>query len=679
MMPLKIIILLLFVSFATAKEMTIHLKDPSFQNNILKTEHGGVIENEDFRIQAEKIIYDKNNETIQAEGDLMMVYEGRTFIGESLFYDMKSSSGEIIKGKTYDGMWIVGGDKVVLKSDKSIAILNAFLTASEVDPPTYDLKVRELLIENKSVVTAKGVAFRFYRVPVFYLPKLKANIKNEFESPIRYKLTWDKGQGIKMSMRYCLYSSEASALFARLDLRTKRGIGGALETIYKSPYQNISGKTKSYLAHDTFWNDNNPNKKRTRWRLQGNYDLHSRDEKTNAHFQYDWISDRNMPLDFKGDSFELNTSQRTELAISHRNNMAICNLYARPNINKFQGFKQELPSITASLRPLEFGKSKILMENQFQASFLDYEYATDLGAPIPGFRSIRLDSSQHFYRAFHLPYLTITPSAGFENILYSNTQESQSIITTLLTYGAKASTQVSKPYLNFTHTLEPYIDFYALRPMKNKPHYIFDLQDGYAPFKQLKIGALNNFYGGPRMPSVSIDVNAFKFIDTRELSSGFAKLCANINLEFSRLSSYCNVIYNLQESLYDRFNIGTKWTLNNHFAIGLDFLHRSAFDYRKDDPLNYILDATVPSSTLLATPISAGRNLFLTKFELSLPPNWTMRFQSHIGWGRKNQPSFTEYRIDLFNTITSHWRLRLTYEHFTNNDEVSFGLSLVDF
>ena len=660
------------------KEMTIHLKDPSFQHNILKTEKGGVVETDLFRIQAETITYDKTKETIEASGDLMLIYEGRIFIGESLFYDMKTKSGEVIKGKTYDNLWIISGDKVVLKG-KDVTILNASLTTSEVEPAGYDLRAREIKIENKSLVSAKSIAFRVYRIPIFYLPVLKANLDQKFDSPIRYNVTWDSGQGPKLSMRYCIYSWESASIFARLDVRASRGLGGAIETDYKSHYHDISGRTKSYLAHDTFWNDDDPNKKRTRWRLQGRYNLKSDDQKTEALFQYDWISDRNMPLDFKGDDFELNTAQRTEVAISHRNNTALTDLYIRPNINRFQGFKQQLPSLTTNIAPLEFGRSKIIMENQFEASFLDYEYASDLGAPIPSFHSIKLGSLQRVYRPFHLLHLNIVPSVGCQSLLYSNTPEHQSIITNILTYGVKVNTSLSRPYEKFSHVIEPYAHFEALRPMKNKLHYIFDLTDGYAHFKQLRVGALNSFYLYSGEPRVSIDLNALRFIGTRALSNGFSKLNGRIDLTFPRVSSYCDVVYNIHEGLYDRCNAGTKWTMSRYFAVGLDFLHRSAFDYRKDDPMNYILDATIPSSVLLPTPISVQRNLFLTRLEVSLPPNWTLRFQSHLGWARKNQPTFSEYRIDLFNTITSHWRFRLSYERFTNDHEVSFGLSIINF
>lgn len=661
--------------------ITIHLKDPLFENNILKTDKGGVIEGEDFRIQAEHIVYNKTEETIEARGDLMLIYNGRIFLGESLHYDIKKEEGEVIKGKTYDNLWIVGGDKILLKSDRSVVVLNAFLTASEREIPSYDIVAKELKIENKNIATAKRVQFRFKRIPVLYLPKLTANLDGSASSPIQYSVTWDKAQGAKLSMRYRFFSSESTDLFARLDLRTSRGFGGAIESDYKSLYHNISGKTKSYLAHDTFWNDDNPNKKKTRWRLQGYYDLSSSDQKTNAHFQYDWISDRNMPLDFKGDSFELNPSQRTEAIVTHRDNLAIYDLYVCPNINKFQGFKQQLPTFKTNFRPLEFGASKILMENAVEASFLDYEYATDLGAPIPSFHSIKLDSTQNFYRSFPILHCNITPSAGFENILYSNTQKNQTILTTLLTYGAKVDTSFSKNYASLSHIVHPYLHFEALRPMNFKEHYIFDLTDGYAHFQQLKVGALNEFYSykdfGP--PRMALDLYALRFIGTRELSQGFSKLSGHLELNFPRLCFYTDVIYNIKESLYDRCNFGTKWTLNRYFAVSLDYFHRSRFDYRKDDPLNYILDATVPASVLLATPISVQRNLFCAKFELTFPPNWTLRFESHTGWARKNQPPYSEFKVHLLHTIASHWSLRLTYERFTNNDGFSFGLSLISF
>ncbi|MCF7806598.1 MAG: hypothetical protein K9M07_00860 [Simkaniaceae bacterium] len=661
--------------------LDIRLRDPTLERSVLSTSHGGVIKNEVLHLQAREITYNQIEGTIKAHGDLMLIYDKRVFIGKDFYYNIKEASGTLIQGKTYDGLWIIGGDTITFDASRSITIQNAFLTASETDPPEYDIIAKEIKLEDPALLRAKATKFRVARIPIFYLPVFKANLDLFQDTSIRYNVTWDRGQGPKFSMRYRIYSWEEASLFFRFDFRVNRGFGGAFETDYKSKKSALSFKSKSYLAHDTFWADFDPNKRMTRWRLQGIGRAQSEDKNTRAFFRYDWISDRNMPGDFPSDDFELNTAKRTEFIANHINPAAVTDVYVRPNINKFQGFKQELPTLYCGIHPVEFGSSKIMMNNALQASFLDYAYPRDLGRDIPGFHSIRLESHQTLYRPFHLLNMTLSPNVGYRGILYSKTPQDQSIIENLLTYGIQGSTTLTRHFKSLHHFVKPYAKYESLRPMKQRNHYIFDLRDGYERINELKIGLENTLYTSdmPGSPRFLLDVFAYRFFDTPQLTGKFAKIGSHIALHFPRLSLTGDVIYNNQEKLYDKANLGVKWTLNEYFAIGLDFLHRSKYYYRKDNEENFILDVTRPASELINTPISDQRNLFLVRTQLNIPPNWTLQFESHTGWGRRNQPSYMEYRIDLYRMITSHWKFRLSYMQMTDNKQVSFGLSLISF
>ena len=74
----------------STRELTVDLSNPNFSNGILITHEGGVIKNKDIRIQAQTIQYIKKNENgqpvhkIEAEGNLMLIYKDRVFVGEEL-------------------------------------------------------------------------------------------------------------------------------------------------------------------------------------------------------------------------------------------------------------------------------------------------------------------------------------------------------------------------------------------------------------------------------------------------------------------------------------------------------------------------------------------------------------------------------------------------------------------
>ncbi|MDN3504080.1 MAG: hypothetical protein P0S95_00715 [Rhabdochlamydiaceae bacterium] len=662
-------------------DLDVRMKDPTYENDVLFTTGGAVIESPGFRVQARDISFDHANGIIKAQGDLMVAYNERIFIGDTFEYNIKEKHGVLINGKTYDNLWIIGGDKIEFFPDKSIKVTKAFITTSETDPTEYDITTKELTISEEGLLKAKNVQFRFAHVPIFYLPFYRMNLKKNKSDRIKYRVTWDSGQGPKFSMRYRVYSWTHTDLFLRFDFRVNRGFGGAIESKFKAKEMDLKFQTKNYIAHDTFFADQDPNKRRTRWRIQGFGEAKSQDKMTEAVLKYDWISDKNMPQDFKTDDFELNTAERTELLVNHIHPVVVSDLYIRPNINTFQGFKQQLPTIKVGLHPLEFGTSKIMMDNNFSASFLDYDYAKDLQRPLSGFRSMRVETNQRVYRPFNFKALTITPDVGYQGVAYSNNPNNQSILTSILRYGVEASSSFSKKFTTFGHVVKPYAKFNALRPMKNHSHYIFDLNDGYEAMKQLKVGVVNDFYMLQNMgqPRLSLDIYGYQFFGTPQLRTGIPKLGAKGVMNFDRVQLNADVIYNNLESVYDKANFGLKWTMSQFFAVGLDFLRRSRFYYRKDNNTNFILDTNVAAQDLLNTPISDQRNLFVAKAELNIVPNWTVRIQSNFGWAREQQPSYNNYKIDLYNMVTTNWKFRISYMHQPDTDQVSFGLSLVNY
>src|SRR5579872_3490152 len=112
----KFLVSLAFFSlcFCDEQELTINLKDPEFKNGVITTEKGGVISSENMRIQAQKIEYKNRVENgqaikkIYAEGDILMEYDGRAFVGKKLEYDFISKTGTLWDGRTSRNHWKCG-------------------------------------------------------------------------------------------------------------------------------------------------------------------------------------------------------------------------------------------------------------------------------------------------------------------------------------------------------------------------------------------------------------------------------------------------------------------------------------------------------------------------------------------------------------------------------------------
>ena len=96
----------------------------------------------------------------------------------------------------------------------------------------WEINAKKVKITEDYLLSARNIRFRFFKIPLFWLPSFKSNLKAFSDPPIRYKVVWDKGLGPRLTMRYRVFSWRDFNLFFRLDYRLKRGFGGPLESEY---------------------------------------------------------------------------------------------------------------------------------------------------------------------------------------------------------------------------------------------------------------------------------------------------------------------------------------------------------------------------------------------------------------------------------------------------------------
>lgn len=672
-------------------DLVIDLKNPTFANGVITTEEGGVITGKGLRIQAQKIAYTNKIENgirvqkIAAEGDLMMEYANRSFVGDRLEYDFVHRTGSLWNGKTFVDIWFLGGDRIDLQEDGTFYIVGAFVTTCESQENTWEINAGKVKITDEKLLSARNIRFRFAKVPLFWLPSFKSNLKAFADPPIRYKVIWDKGLGPRLTMRYRVFSWRDLNLFFRLDYRIKRGFGAALESEYFKPDHNTTFVTRSYVAHDkTFPDERGPR----RYRLQGLYHTQSKDERTQVHLTWDKLSDTRMVGDFRSEDFEINTQKRTRLIATHEMDDAFAHLSFQPRINRFQSIDQELPLTSIGIRPFQLGNSGILMNNYITAGYLDYVYATDLRNQFhllglkSSTHSVRLETRNEFYRPITFHNITLSPCIGVTGIFYSNNPAHHPIGQGILTYGFQLQTRLYRNFRKFSHLVEPYMQFQGLTSPTAaiSHHFYFDINDGYDQLNQLRIGVRNSFFNYRKsqfLPSMYVDLYTNAFFGNRAFAQTFPK--SYLNLTWSRPSFNVRggVAWNNEEQVWDYANVATEWTIDEDFAFAVEFRHRSRFDWRKGNHENFIVDVARPIDELLHSPMSDGRDTLLSRFFLRLSPKWSCQVQSRHGWGRRNEPRYNAGKVDLFTMLSCSWRLRLSYERMPNDNRFSSSIALV--
>ncbi|HEV3269823.1 MAG TPA: hypothetical protein VGZ69_04155 [Candidatus Rhabdochlamydia sp.] len=671
-------------------DLTIDLKNPSFSNGVLSTEEGGVAKANGLRIQARKMTYINKTENgifiqkVLAEDDLMLELGNRVFVGSQLEYDFIHRRGTVICGKTFVDMWFLGGDKIELLEDGTFSITNAFVTTCENQDTDWDLQANTATITKNHLLSAKNIHFRIFKVPLFWLPVFKSNLKALQDSPIRYKVVWDKILGPRLTARYRFFSWKDIDCFFRLDYRIKRGFGAALETEYLSQDKRTIFVTRSYGAHDkSFPDEKGPH----RYRLQGLYHYLSEDQKTQVHLTYDKLSDSQMVGDFKSEDFEINTQQRTLLTISREFNQAFLNFNLQPRINPFQSIDQELPFFFLGIRPFTLGSSRIISINNFNGGFLDYVYTNPLRSRLDALhlpaqtRAGRVQAYHELYRPFSIGPLMVTPNIGATGIFYSNNSSDQMVIQATAFYGLEAYTRLVASYSCMRHVIEPYAHAQGYtRPVLGlNKHFYFDIDDGYTQLNQLRIGIRNDIIQpitSHFAPTFTSDIYTYGFFGKRAFDRNFPKGYLSLGCNFSSIALKTTIARNFENQVWDFVNVSAEWTLNEDLALAAEFRHRSAFDWRKANHKSFLLDVARPISELLDTSLSDRRNTILARGYLRLGPKWSCLVQTKHGWGRRSEPSYHAGKIDLFTMLTCSWQLRLSYERLPNDNRFTAAVSL---
>ncbi|MBA3816217.1 MAG: LPS assembly protein LptD [Parachlamydiaceae bacterium] len=664
-----------------AKSVTVDLRSPTYSEGVLITECGGVITGPDFRIQATKITYTKKNKkgesvyTIEAEDDLMMEFGEYFFIGKRLEYDFKTKIGVIYEGRTMAEPWYFGGEKIVLCADGSYILYNGFVTTSTNYCNEWEVTSEEASLCEGRYLSARNVQFRLFKVPILWLPKLQINLDDIYDAPVKYSVRLWGRQGPRVGITYQLFSWNRCKTFVRLDYRFNRGLGAGIETRYQSVDHKTNLHTINYVAMDSSLI--HPNE-RIRYRFQGVFDTKLMNDTVSVDLSWDKLSDKSMATDYKDKGLELDTAGRTQLLIRRQEERWITNLFSRVRVNSFQSLKQELPTLENTWHPFELGQTGIISDTLFKASYLDFVYGSNL-KHVHNFASSRFELSPKVYRHLNFGNLNITPEIGGVTIIYGNSPHNADAKWLAIgKAGCEVNTHLTRVFRNYKHVITPYAsyNYYTYPTVSPNDHYIFDIEDGWYRLNMMRFGLSQSVFGrasnGLVERKIFADIYGNAFFDTRTIHAVVPKVYADVVFKVHPcLKHTLETAWDFSRNQLDHYNIRTEWTINDDLALSAEYRHRDAYDWRKADHTNFILDSYRSISQLRHSLLSDRRDTFLLHLFCRLHPNWAIEFESRQGWNRMFEPKYTEFEIDLLATLRSSINLKLAYQHRENDDRIA--------
>lgn len=659
-------------------QVHIDLCNPVFKNGVLYTTEGGVIHNQDLRIQARNIQYFHRMEgelmvqKIEAEGDLMIQYKGRSFIGSELEFDLTKKTGTIFDGRTFTSIWYVGGEKIQLGPNGNYKIRNAFITASEEKKGACDLFAKKVKVVKDQYVQAQNVRLRLYQVPIFLLPSFRIGLTKSKDPLFDYYINWNKGP--KAGLRYQFYSWRDLNLYGRVEYRLSKGWGGAFETEYLPEDRLTTFFTRNYVGTDRLFNAVDSE---FRYRVQGAFCSQSKSGKTKTTLTWDKYSDVRMPGDFNSPDFEVNTAMKTIFYVHTQEKPYMASLKLRPRLNSFESIKQDLPTLFFSLRPTVIKNTGVVSSTFLKASYLDFQYSDQLTTSLKSFHSPRVELYEKLYRPTHFGPVTFTPHFDLRGIFYGTSPSHEMKTLGLLSYGARVNLHGQKQFSRYKHVIEPYLDYKALSPptVSADDHFIFSIQDGYHQIQQIEIGIHNLLFSKKRSckeASFTADLYANAFFADTTIPQLIPRLYLYLAWRLPSVHVTLHNCYNFRHDLMDFSKARLKWTINKDIAFCIEGRYRSKYDWRKANHDSFILDVTRSERQLLDSPLSDRRVTFLTNAFIRLTPFWELAFETHHGFHRlfknhiKEEP-YNEFQIHLYTWISSAWKLHLYYGYTLHN------------
>jgi len=674
----------------TEDNVIVDLIDPLYSEGILTTSSGGVLTAPHIRIQAQKITYTRvltgetSIFTVSCEGNLLVDYKDRVLVGDALYYDFISNKGFLTNGRTASPPWYIGGKEMLLLEDGNVVVIDGFITTSEGEIEDVVLRSPYISLTPDLILLAKHIHFNVNSVPLLYFPRLQLDLKNIERTPFGVKVGWGGFTGSYVSFLYRFLSWGDFKATARLDAFFSQGVGAGIETVYNPSGRPTQWYSRNYYAHDLALDDR---RRKERYRFQGTFDdcLYG----VTIDGKYDFVSDGQMAADYTTKDFNLKTAGRTELNLRRREKDWIANLFTKVRVNHFQSVNQELPTFELQWHPFEIPKTGILCENKFKASYYSYVFSDailpqqtcDTLDQKKNFASSRVAIHPFFYRPFFFGPMTLTPEAGFIGIAYSNSPGGKSAGQAAGEAGIRLNTTFSKGWQNCKHVVEPYIHYYTITSPRvaTDKHFIFSINDGVDHLNLVRFGTRTSFFHRSDCTIgrvLWIDLWANAFFNTSTIPQTIPKGYLDIEWNpFPRLLCTLYSGWNFTHNQIDFYNVRCDWTWNAYLAFGVEYRHRSKYDWLKADFYNFILES-VRSEQQLLHCLSDRRDTFLFRTFARLSPDWTAQFDLRTGWNREHQPSYLEYQIELSRIIFQHWRLTFNLEHRQSDTRFAFSLLL---
>ncbi|MDE3055153.1 MAG: hypothetical protein KGI80_00430 [Verrucomicrobiota bacterium] len=637
---------LIFSCFLLASSFIIDLKNPVFSDGTLSTHEGGVIQNEDLRIQAESFSYTKKgkDEWIIAEGNLLVEYAGQAFTGKSVTWNAETKEGVIYEGRASASSWFLGGEKILLHSDGSYEIDGGTLTNSPQRDASWGLSAESVKGYKDEEVFVEGLSAQLTPSAAIPLPDLHWSASPETaSSPLHTALGWEGGRPT-LTTHASLGTWRNVSFSSDVTYRWLYDLEGTLATEYSFKEGNLTLQNSTGLEGKAWY-----------YKLLGSGSWQSSNEKTEGELLWD-----------KREAFCTSETGPTHLWVAHREPSFLWTGKIAPQLNSATTLREELPALALSMLPRSLGSTGIFATSRCEAAWLRMHYADN--SPCGG----RCELMQELYRPTFIGPALFTPHLRATALLSTDSSLRTPSPSARLEYGAELSIEGARSYPTLLHRLRPYLSFSGLTPWRSST--LFSTQDSNLARSELRCGIQNLFFPKEELGSPPLFTSdLFLHTPVGILSPRLSLQC---QMQLSSFDITGTSSWNTLRPTWDEANLLCRWTLHRDAALIAEARYRSPYSWRRADSLHNALDVAYREQELLNSPLSDPRIAVSASLFLRLPPFLEMTLRAKNSFHQLHLPSAPNYTIELVHRIRSGLAFLLTYGFSSSGHSFDANISL---
>ena len=649
--------------------LDIQLQEAEYGDGTIKTEKGGIVKAKDFFLQAKTIEYTRTGDEkhfvhrLAAKGDLFMAYKGRFYKGDRAELDLTTGALTVWNGLMQSGLYYVGGSYIAMSGDGHGTLSKAFITTSENERSDWTIAAETATVTKSSDLEVKNATLSFVDMPFFWLPYFSTNLVRSDGDPFRYRVRWGGSERLRFGLSYLLRTGPLKHR-ALVDYSVKYGFGTGVRSLYRSPESRASFDALNYVAQGKgrSWDS-------ARYRFEGCYRDYFEGPNLKLTAMYDKLSDRRMKQDFADHAVSDVRPGLTQATLWREEANWKGTLNGRVRINDFQTVKQELPSLELSQRPFSLGSSRYILQNTFNAGYLNYLYAHHT-PHVRNFASSRTELAQNLYAMFRPCPLAVTPMVGYRLIQYSNSPQHDSRLQAVGLVGLEAKTRLVHAGTFGQQILEPYVRESSVTrpPVRAGKTFIFDIDDGWAQLNQVRLGTRHYWYlplaSDDFSPKVLSDLFVRQFFATKHISSRPYGVCLMSTLDATARASYkLDTEWDTRHNRLDHLNVAMRQTLSRNLALVLEWRQRSAFAWRKLDTENFIVEAARSPHRLRHSEMSDKRKTIVGALCWSPTRALDIDATAYYGFRPVSPHTYKNYEINVTTLVRGALRVTLSFFH----------------